>query len=90
MFVAEFDDGTRAEGWVHYTADYCQHAREKSTGDVHDYCWQHDLSHCIVGLINGGKSVVLWNMAHGLSLDTAECEAEEKAAAEFQKAFFRR
>jgi hypothetical protein len=89
-FVARFHDGTVAHGTPHETEAYREHAAAKSTGDIDDYCWQHDLAHAIIGLMNGGPSVVLWACAHNLPLDTPECEAEELAAGEFQKRFFRR
>lgn len=89
-FVCKFPDGTEAHGIPHETDDYRRHAAEKSTGDIDHYCWQHDLGHVIVGLINGGVSKVLWAVAHDLPLETPECQAEEKAAQEFQKRFFLR
>jgi hypothetical protein len=87
-FVATFPDGTEAHGTPHDTDAYRRHSAEKSTGDIDMYCWQHDLAHVIVGLINGGPSVVLWAIAHNEPLDTPTCEAEELAAGELQKRFF--
>jgi hypothetical protein len=89
-FICRFPDGTEAHGIPHETEAYRQHAAEKSTGDIDLYCFQHDVAHCVVGLINGGVSKVLWNVAHGLPTDTPECVAEETAAQEFQKRFFLR
>jgi hypothetical protein len=88
--VTRFPDGSEAYGRPHDTEAYRAHAAEKSTGDVALYCWQHDLAHVVVGLMNGGPSVVLWNVAHGLSDTTPECDAEELAAQEFQRRFFLR
>lgn len=88
--ITRFDDGTEAHAIPHYTDEYRDHAFAKSIGDMDLYCWQHDLAHCIVGLMAGGTSVVLWALAHGLPTDTEACEAEESAAQQFQKAFFLR
>lgn len=83
--ITRFPDGTRAYAAPHNTDAYRAHARDKSTGMIDDYCWQHDCAHCVVGLMNGGPSVVLWNLAHDLPTDTPECEAEEQAAQQFQR-----
>lgn len=89
--IARFHDGTECHACPHDTDAYRAHAREKSTGDIDDYCWQHDCMHAMVALIeHGGPSVVLWNLAHGLPTDTPECETEERAAQELQRAFFLR
>jgi hypothetical protein len=88
--VTRFADGSEAYARPHETPEYLAHAVAKSTGDVDLYCFQHDIAHVIVGLMNGGPSVVLWNLAHGLSDKTPECDAEEQAAQEFQLRFFLR
>lgn len=88
--ITRFRDGCEAHAIPHDTPEYRAHAEEKSTGDVDLYCWQHDLAHCIVGLMHGGLSIVLWNLAHDLPTNTAICEAEEREAQEFQKRFFLR
>ena len=90
-FVCRFPDGTEAHGIPHDTPEYHAHATEKSTGDIDLYCFQHDCAHVMVAMIeHGGPSIVLWNLAHHLPTDTPECDAEEKAAQAFQKAFFLR
>src|SRR5690349_19917778 len=84
--VTRFPDGTEAHACPHHDAAYRNHAFEKSTGDVDLYCWQHDLAHQIVALMNGWPySVVLWNLAHGLSTNTPTCDLEEQQAQEFQR-----
>jgi hypothetical protein len=89
--VTRFADGSEAYACPHDTPEYHAHAAEKSTGDVDLYCWQHDLAHCIVALMAyGGTSKVLWALAHNEPTDTAECDAEEQAAQQFQRAFFLR
>jgi hypothetical protein len=89
--VTRWNDGTEAYACPHDTDDYRAHATEKSTGDIELYCWQHDIAHVIAGYIAGrNASIVLWNLAHGLPVDTPECEAEEQAAQQFQRAFFLR
>lgn len=89
--ITRFHDGAEAYATPHDTADYHQHALEKSTGSVDLYCWQHDLAHVIVALMHGYRpSAVLWALAHNEPTDTIECETEEIAAQSFQKAFFLR
>jgi hypothetical protein len=88
--ITRFEDGTEAHACPHHTADYLAHALDKSDGDVSAYCWQHDLAHCIVGLIKGGNSAVLWALAHGEPTNTPECDREEREAQEFQRNWFMR
>lgn len=88
--ITRFFDGSEAHAIPHDTGDYLNHAYEKSTGDVDLYCWQHDLAHVIVGLMEGRESFVLWALAHGNSTDTPECMDEEIEAQEFQRRFFLR
>jgi hypothetical protein len=89
--VTRFNDGTEAHACPHDTDAYRAHAAEKGTGDVDQYCWSHDIAHIIVAIMAGRcTSLVLWNLAHGLPVDTPECQAEEDAAQEFQRKFFMR
>lgn len=88
--IAKFFDGTEAHACPHDTDAYRAHSHDKSTGDIDDYCWQHEIAHVVIGLIKGGPSAVLWNLAHGFPTDTPECEAEEQTAQEWQRKFFRR
>jgi hypothetical protein len=89
--VTRFPDGREAYAVAHETAEYRQHATDKGTGDIDLYAWMHDISHCIVAMIeHGGPSVVLRSLSLGLPTDTPECEAEEQAAQQFQRAFFLR
>lgn len=88
--ITRFYDGTEAHAIPHDTEEYRRHAAEKSTGDVDLYCWQHDLCHVIVGLMEDQASVVLWALAHGQTTDTLECDREEQQAQELQKRFFLR
>jgi hypothetical protein len=91
LCVTRFADGTEAHAIPHDTSDYLYHAIEKSTGDIDLYCWQHDIAHAVVALMSGRNvSLVLWNIAHGLPVDTPGCEREEQQAQAFQKAFFLR
>lgn len=90
MCVTEFADGTQAHACPHETAEYRKHATEKSNGDIDIYCWQHDCFHVIYGLLNGGVSKVLWNLAHGLPTDTEECQTEEREVQEMQRRFYLR
>jgi hypothetical protein len=91
LCVTRFADGTCAHAIPHDTPEYHQHAAEKSTDDIDLYCWQHDIAHAVVALMDGRKvSLVLWNLAHGQPVDTPECEREEQQAQAFQKAFFLR
>jgi hypothetical protein len=89
--IARFPDGTEAHAIPHETDAYRAHAKEKSTGDIDHYCWQHDLCHQWAALAMGWPySIVLWNLAHGLPTDTHACEMEEIQAQELQKKFFLR
>lgn len=89
--VTRFMDGTEAYGRAHDTPEYRSHAAEKSTGDIDLYCFQHDIAHTLVALMSGRTtSIVMWNIAHGESDQTPECEMEERAAQDFQRRFFLR
>jgi hypothetical protein len=89
--ISRFDDGTEAHAIPHDTPEYHRHAEEKSTGDVDLYCWQHDIAHQVVAMMAGRRvSLVLWNLAHGISTDSPACELEEREAQEFQRQFFLR
>lgn len=88
--ITRFSDGAEAHAVPHDTHEYRQHAVDKSTGNIDDYCWQHDLCHVIWGLMNGGPSIVLWAVAHGIPTDGESFEREEQQVQELQRAFFRR
>ena len=88
--ITRFQDGKEAHAIPHHTSEYRAHAADKSTGDVDLYCWQHDIAHCIMGLINGGVSLVLWDLAHGGDASSPACQREEDQAQAFQRAFFLR
>lgn len=85
--VTVFKDGTKAYATPHETSEYHAHAIEKTgVDDTLLYCWQHEIFHILNGEAVGGPSVVLWNLAHGLSTDTEECGLEEAQVQEFQRA----
>jgi hypothetical protein len=88
--ITRFHDGTEAHAIPHDTDEYRWHAAEKSTGDIDLYCWQHDIAHVIVGMMHGGVSRVLWDIAHGGAADSDECRAEEAEAQELQRRLFLR
>ncbi len=86
LVITRFPDGTEAHACPHDTPAYHAHAIEKTgLDDVLRYAWQHDIMHEIVAEIDGHVSPVLWGLAHGLPVDTPECEAEEVAAQEMQR-----
>ncbi len=89
--IARFEDGTVCYASPHETDSYHGHATEKSTGCINAYCWQHDIAHQIVAMMRGRRaSLVLWNLAHDISVEGAACEREEQEAQAFQRAFFLR
>ena len=88
LVVTRFKDGTEAHASPHDTPDYHQHAIEKTgQDDILLYCWQHDLMHVVHGEMNNRPSVVLWALAHGEPVGTAECEREERESQDMQRAF---
>lgn len=88
--TCRFLDGSYCDAIPHNTPQYRGHAAEKATGEVDDYCWQHEVAHIVIGLVNGGVSKVLWALAHGEPIDTPECNREEVQAQQWQRQFFRR
>lgn len=88
VVVTKFKDGTEATAIPHDTPEYHKHAIEKTgKDDVLLYCWQHDLMHVIYSEMKGRHSLVLWNIAHGLSTETPECDIEEREAQALQKEY---
>jgi hypothetical protein len=88
LVIARFHDNTEAHACPHDTPAYHAHALEKTgLDDTLLYCWQHEIWHVINGEMRQRPSVVLWALAHGLSVDTPECQDEEREAQDMQRAF---
>lgn len=82
-----FKDDAYAETSPCDSPEYRAHAVDKTgTEDTLLYCWQHDMMHVVWSEMFGQVSLVLWNVAHGLPIDSAGCQLEEIEVQKLHKA----
>lgn len=85
-----FCDGSKVEACPEDTDQYRKTAADLGYSDTWEMCWQHELFHTMLAMIEGrALSPTLWAVAHGSESELCPnmIALEEAAVLDFQRRF---